>query len=447
VVNTGEADYVDKIRRFLTHDLWRTDLSTSRLTASAVRFLQFWVMVGQGFLRDRLLLQASALTYMAILSVIPALTVALSVVKAVGVSENLAEFAVGQLAAGSPEAKEQILRILSEANIGGLGTLSAAILLVTTVLALRSGEQAFNEIWGVRKGRTLMRRFADYLAIMIVVPLFTAVALSLSTTLQAEPLVAQLLQYPVFAQLYQLGLGQLPTLLMSAAFCFSYWFLPNTQVKVSSAVVGGVFAALLFLLAQRLYVDFSIGAARANALFGGMAALPLLLVWIYTSMAIVLLGVEVSFAFQNLAHYRRSVRGAAPGPAEQEAVGMRVAVEIARAFRDRQVATEDWLSDSLDVPMRSLRDLLQQLEAADIVAARAGDERIIPYQLGRPAEDITIGDVLVALRGPRRPEDGHEQAPTAQAVGSVLADIERCVAPVADGRTLADVLETVPRST
>jgi membrane protein len=281
---------------------------------------------------------------------------------------------------------------------------------------------------------------------MIVVPLFTAVALSLSTTLQAEPLVAQLLQYPVFAQLYQLGLGQLPTLLMSAAFCFSYWFLPNTQVKVSSAVVGGVFAALLFLLAQRLYIDFSIGAARANALFGGMAALPLLLVWIYTSMAIVLLGVEVSFAFQNLAHYRRSVRGAAPGPAEQEAVGMRVAVEIARAFRDRQVATEDWLSDSLDVPMRSLRDLLQQLEAAGIVAARAGDERIIPYQLGRPAEDITIGDVLVALRGPRRPEDGHEEAPAAQAVGTVLADIERCVAPVADGRTLADVLETVPRS-
>ena len=445
-MNAGSDDYVDRIRRFLTQDLWHPDLGTRGLAASAVRFLQFWVMVGQGFIKDRLLLQASALTYMAILSVIPGLAVALSIVKALGVSENLAEFAVDQVAAGSPAAKEQILSILAEANLGGLGTASAAILVFTTVLALRHGEEAFNEIWGVVKGRTWVRRFADYLAMMIVVPLFTGVALSLSTTLQAEPAVAMLLEYPIFATLYELGLRHLPTLLMSAVFCFSYWFLPNTKVRASSAIVGGVFAALLFLLAQRLYVEFSVGAARASALFGGLAALPLLLVWIYTSMAIVLLGVEVSFAYQNLAHYRRLVRSAAPSPAEQEALGLRVAVEIARAFRDREIATEDSLSESLDIPVRDLRELLQRLEAKGIVASRSGDdERTLPYQLGRPAEDITIREVLAALRGSRRDED-HSAIPTARAVESVIAELERSIAPVADGHTLRDVLENVPQS-
>ena len=115
-MNAGSDDYVDRIRRFLTQDIWHPDLVTRGLAASAVRFLQFWVMVGQGFIKDRLLLQASALTYMAILSVIPGLAVALSIVKALGVSENLAEFAVDQVAAGSPAAKEQILSILEEAN-------------------------------------------------------------------------------------------------------------------------------------------------------------------------------------------------------------------------------------------------------------------------------------------------------------------------------------------
>jgi len=292
-----------------------------------------------------------------------------------------------------------------------------------------------------------MRRFSDYLTIMIVVPLFTGVALSLSTTLQADPVVARLLEYPLFAQFYELGLRHLPTLLMSAAFCFSYWFLPNTNVKPSSAIVGGVFAALLFLLAQRLYLEFSIGAARANALFGGMAALPLLLVWIYTSMAIVLFGVEVSFAYQNLPHYRRAVRGGAPSPAEQEALGLRIAVEVARAFRDRSMATQDWLSESLDVPVRSLSLLLGRLEGAGVIAPRGADERDTAYQLGRPAEEISVRDVLVALRGDRRAEKEEDAVATAQAVNLVLADIDRCVAPVADDRTLADILETVPRST
>ena len=74
------AQFVDRARRFLTHDLWRTDLSARSLSASATRVLQFGVMVGEGFVRDQLLLRASALTYIATLSLIPLLVMALSIV-------------------------------------------------------------------------------------------------------------------------------------------------------------------------------------------------------------------------------------------------------------------------------------------------------------------------------------------------------------------------------
>ena len=109
---TPAAQFVDRARHFLLHDLWSSELQPRSVTAAALRLLQFVIMVGQSFVKDRLLLRASALTYMALLSMIPLLAVALSILKAVGVSEDLASLAVDEIAAGSPEAKRYILELV-----------------------------------------------------------------------------------------------------------------------------------------------------------------------------------------------------------------------------------------------------------------------------------------------------------------------------------------------
>jgi membrane protein len=443
----ARAELLERARRFLGEELWRSELRPRSITAAATRALQLCVMIGEGFFRDRLLLRASALAYMATLSVIPVLVVALSIVSALGVSVNLAELAVGQITAGSPEAKQQFLRLVEGANLAGLGALGAGFLFVTTVLALRHAEATLNDIWGVRRSRNWARRFADYLAVLIVAPLFTGVAMSLAPILQSGPIVQYLLGFPVFELLYQLGLRYTPTLFLFVGFSFLYWFLPNTRVRPGSALLGGVVAAVLFTLAQKLYVEFTVNSARNNALFGGFAALPLLLTWIYLSCAIILLGSEVSFAHQNLAHYRREVQDEAPGPAEREAVGIRIAVEVARAFRDRAPPrSADWLSEKLNVPVRTVRDLLQLLEVAGIVSACAGEHPEGTFQLGSPAEEIAIAEVLAGLRGQRQGPSPADADPASQAVRAVLGDLEASVAAVAQCRSLADVLREVPRS-
>jgi membrane protein len=202
-------------------------------------------------------------------------------------------------------------------------------------------------------------------------------------------------------------------------------------------------AGVLVALAQDAYLGFSVGAARAKTLYGVFALLPLLLVWIYVFWAIVLFGAEVAFAHQNLPLYRREVRGRAAGPAEREAVGLRIALEVARGFRDQAAPwTADALSEALCVPVRTVRGVLADLESAGVLAALDSGAHANGWQLGRPAERILVADVLAALRGPR--EDAAGDPALARVVGALLAELTEAEAKGAGGRSLADALASIP---
>ncbi len=432
---------LERARRFVERDLWAWEPQPSSWAAWAVRPLQLAVLLAEGFLRDQLLLRASALTYVTLLSLIPLLALAFSIVGAIGVSDDLVGIVVRYVAAGSPEAQTKLLEVVGNVKLGQLGTVGAITLLVTTILAIGNVEQALNEIWGVREQRDYVRRFTDYLAVLVTAPLLLAFAISAGAALRSQTVVQRLLEYDTMASLYQIGLGYVPVLVMAAAFTFLFRFLPNTHVKITSAALGGVLAAVLFSLAQAAYVGLNVGAARYNALIGGAVWLPLLFVWIYFSWAIILIGAELAFAHQNLEHYRREVLGAPPGAAAREAMGLEIALELARAFRDgRKVWTADELARELDVPVRTVRDLCSELITAGI-AAPHGTDKEGGYQLGRAADGVTVLDVLGALRGELDGEDGARIHPS---VARILGRIEEGAAKAGGEMTLAEALNRSP---
>jgi membrane protein len=332
--------------------------------------------------------------------------------------------------------------VVQRANIGGLGTLGAVTLFFTTVLGISNVERSLNHIWGVKQERPWSRRLPDYLAVLIIAPLLLGTALSLATTVKSQWIVQKLIEFESFAMVYDTGLKQMPRVFMALAFGFVYWFLPNTGVRLLAALLGGIVAAVLVDLTLGIYMGFGVGVARANALYGGLAQIPLLLVWIYFVCAIVLLGAEIAFAYQNLELYRREVRGERAGPAEREAIGLRIVLEIGRAFRDAQAPwTADELADALRVPVRTVRSVLAPLQESKIVAPLDASEKENAFQLGRPADRIEVVDVLAALRGPREPVAG--DAVVTQTVETLLAELAEGEAKGAAGQSLAQLLARI----
>ncbi len=431
----------EQIRRFLREGLWSEEPASRWIVARAVSLLQFTIMTAEGFVRDRLLLHASALTYFTMISLIPIFAIVVSIAAAIGIDSDFASGLVEKLAAGAPGLQESIVSQIEAADFKALGGIGAALVFVLTVLGLSNVEGAFNSIWGIKKHRNWGRRFPDYLAILVVVPLL-ATGLSLATGLQSEWLVQRLLEYEMFSRVYEMGLGYLPWLTLTGSFALMFWFLPNTSVRFSSAALGGAVSAMLVLIAQDIYLGYSVGVARADALFGAFAQLPLLFVWIYVFWAIVLFGAELAFAHQNLASYRQELRGSSAFPAEREAIALRAALLVARTFdASTPPETAVSLAACLGAPIRIVREVLGQLEAAGILSRRGEAAAEETFQPGQPSSRIRVIDVLAALRGKREPVG---EDPGAELVERLLGDLDAAVAHAEGAQTLAELLAQTP---
>ncbi|MEE2673343.1 MAG: YhjD/YihY/BrkB family envelope integrity protein [Myxococcota bacterium] len=446
---TSPVEIFQRSRRFLLEDLWRADFGARRLTAALIRGVQLSALIVRGFVDDKLLLRASALTYITSLAIIPILVVLLSVIKWLGLSRDLVVLGVNRFLAGSPESVERIMAFVDSTNVGALGSVGGGIFLVTTVLSLRHVEETFDDIWGALKSRSWVRRFTNYLAVVVVAPLVLGSLVSLSSSVGAAEIAQRLNMDPLVDVAKGVILGIGPSLSLLVAFSATYLLLPNTRVRVLSALLGGTVAAVLFIAAQYVYVSFSVGVARYDALFGGFAFVPLLLVWIYLSWSIVLLGAEIAYAHQNLARYRREARDREMEPAEREAVGMRVIVEIARAFRDRQrPKSAEALSDRLGSSLRIVTELLVRFEKAGLVVMCGTGDGKAAFQLGRPAEDLPVGEILAVVRGTRSETPAAIAGDAAvldtiRTVETVLRDAEAAVGPVQE-QSLADLLHALP---
>ncbi|MEZ4353786.1 MAG: YihY/virulence factor BrkB family protein [Myxococcota bacterium] len=421
-------------------ELWSHDPGERLLLRVGRSTLQLIALTARGFQSDNLLLRASALTYVTALSIIPMLAVVIAILDLVGGNESLVDFVIDQLTTVAPEVRETVRTYAAGLDFARFGTVGGTILFATAVFALRHLERTLNDIWGVASSRSWPRRFADYLAVMVVAPISTGVAVSLGTTLQSATVTTRLLEHPVFAKVYGMGLSQVPVVVLFAGFTFLYWFFPNTTVRVRAAALGGVVAAVLFSAARSIYVDFQIGAATYQAVFGALSAVPLILAWLYACWAILLLGAEVAFAAQNLLA-RREMRRGETTPAHREAVALEIAVAIARRFlRGEEPPTAEALADELDEPVRLVRRSLDALEIAGVVLPvvprEDKDAGLVP---AAPLERLSVAQVLRAVRGIVEPGSADPPGPRTAGVTRTLERLEAAWADVADETSLAEL--------
>lgn len=418
---------VEKAREFLTRRLWNID---PKELGPGGRFLlklaQICSLVVRDFYKDQCLLQASALTYTTLLSIVPLLALMFAVLKGFGVQNILEPLILERLMVGSEGMVAQVMTYIDNTNFGRLGAVGLVLLLVTVLTLLINIESSFNHIWGVQESRSLLRCCTDYLSVVLISPLLLLAAISMTTTLRNQDLIQQLLETAFVGEAVLLGFKLLPFVAMWAAFTFLYIFMTNTRVNFSAALVGGVFGGTLWLLVQWIYVGFQVGVTRYNAIYGTMAALPIFMVWIYVSWVCVLLGLELSYSWQNLRSLRREAGMGEVSYASREFVGLSLLLLIAEDFyRGARPRSREDLAEELDLPPRLTQRVLGDLVRLGFLSEiRDGKRDIAAYQPGREPETLTLETVVKALR-----EDGESCIGTPQKkVVAVVGRLEEALA-------------------
>ncbi|HVA83471.1 MAG TPA: YhjD/YihY/BrkB family envelope integrity protein [Candidatus Binataceae bacterium] len=338
-----------------------------------------------GFQRDNNLLWASALTYTTGLSIVPILAVALSALNGLGGAQAIRPLLEHYLTANSPEITDRLMSFVSNVNAKTLGAVGAAALLFTVVLTLGTVEQALNNIFRVVYGRTMARKFADYLSMTFAVPVLLASALG----------VRQILinRVPNLS-----GAGWISSsLAVWAGFLFLYVFFPNRRVRFEAAAVGALVASILLQFAQWAFIYFQYGVNRYAAIYGALASIPVLLTWIYMTWVIVLLGAEVTAAFER----RNQPLVADPWATSERVVALAVALRLGERMAGRSgVVTPATLSSELGIDEAVLVEVLRRLEHGGVVIETAGgDGGQRGLFLARDASTIGLGEVLECVRG------------------------------------------------
>jgi membrane protein len=384
---------------FFSRDLWELNPDAHvGLRRYGMKYLQIMALVVKNFWDDKCLLRASALSFTTILSIVPFFALTFAVLKGFDVQNKVEPYILEQVTAGSEELVDKIISYINNTNMTSMGTIGLATLVMTAITLLGNIEEAFNVIWGVRGTRSLHRKFSDYLSVLLSGPLLMLAAISVSTTLQSQAVVRWLIQTSYLGDVLLFFFRLIPYFSVWLALFFLYMLLPNTKVRARSALVGGILAGTVWQVAQWGYLYFQVGVGKYNAIYGTMALLPIFMVWIYTSWLIVLFGVEVVVAHQNIKTFRHEFHTPHISPAMTELLTLSILQEVATSFHfGSPPLTKERLAETLDIPVRLVRELLIQLTESGYLVRSAGE--LPAYYPSREPEQIAVHDVLASLKG------------------------------------------------
>ena len=398
-------DRVAKFFAFIRVDIWRIRLADLPFGRSfLIKQLRMIILAFRGYDEDRCLLRASSLTFYTLLSIVPVAAMFFGVAKGFGFERRLQEELFNRFP-GQEEVLNQIISFsnsLLEQTQGGLIAGIGMLVLFWSVLkVLGHIEMALNDIWGIKESRSWGRKFSDYLSIMLISPLL--VLISGSATVFIKTQVTQVTQkvelLGVISPLIFLLLNFTPYVLIWTLFTILYVIMPNTKVNFKAGLLGGVVAGTLYQIAQWAYINFQIGAAKYNAIYGSFAALPLFLMWLQISWWIVLFGAELSFANQNVDTYEYEPDSLKVSPGFKKLLALQIAHLVIKKFEngDRPL-TDSQISAQLEMPIRLVHNVLFDLvESGLVTEIKTQADKEFAYQPARDINNLTIQYVLQAL--------------------------------------------------
>jgi membrane protein len=426
------------IATFFRRDLWSADLAERRvLERLGIRLVRLAVVIAAEFQEHALTLRAASLVYSTLLSLVPFLAVAFSLLKAFGAHYGVEPFLaqlLEPLGARAVDVTRQLVDFVDNLRVGVLGAVGLAGLFLTVISLIEKVESAFNHIWRVRRPRSYGRMFSDYLSVVLVGPVLVFTALGLIASAESHWLVQRLLAIPLGTWIQPVAQRIVPFTFLCVAFTFLYRVIPNTRVPLVSALVGGAAGAFLWQLAGIAFASLLANSPSYVGVYSGFAVLVLFLMWLQFAWLVLLVGAIVAYVHQHPSAYQLARLHRSHLFRERTALGALAEVTRRHLAGERPVGLAD-LAHQLNAPHSLMEDLLDAFVRRGVLLRSAEPDGVA---LARPPERVTVTEVLQIVRDP----DGTEPAPeTLSAVSEALRLRDRAARTALDGLTLHELAE------
>jgi membrane protein len=390
------------IVQFFTTDIWHiTKEDVSPLRFLLVSLIKRLMLAVRFFLDKRVMSQAAALTYSTLLAIVPILAVVFAIARGFGYNKYI-EVWFRDALSSQPQAASVIIDFVNSYLVHtksgvflGIGLL---FMLYTVLMLVSNVEDSFNEIWQVKKPRSIFRTFTDYLAMFFLFPIIIVITSGISIFLAT--VADQMPNFLLLGWFVRFLIDLIPYVLMSGMFIALYIFMPNTHVRLVNVIVPGILAGFAMQALQIIYIHSQIFLSSYNAIYGSFAALPLFMLWVQISWTICLFGAELCYTNQNLAYYDYDANTSEISHRYRIMLSALLMSRISRRFANGQKPYSAFqLSQETTVPIRFVNDLLFDLVEAGMLIEVTNDEKGETSHF-IPAEDLrnmTVGALIDRL--------------------------------------------------
>ena len=376
---------------FCTVGVWRSTHNTM-----GVRLVKTLNLSVRSFLDRGLQMKSASLTYSCIIALVPALALLLAISRGFGF-QDIIQSSLYSYFPAQHKALETGMKFvdsyLKEANNGVFVGVGIVLLLWTLVSLLSTVEETFNNIWDIKKDRTIYQKVTDYIAICLLVPVLmvcsSGVSIFMSTIVQNNMRLAFL------SPLVNIALETAPLVLAWLAFSLAYFLIPNTKVNIKYAMISGAVCAIAFLIIELLFVNGQIYVSKYNAIYGSFAFLPLLLVWMQLSWLVMLFGCVLTYSLQNIFAFNFLGDVSTISHDYRRKVYFVVTSVIFQRFHSGlSPLSRNDISTLYDLPIRLVGDVTYALHEAGLINNVQIKDDVIGYAPAIDPASLSAGDLL-----------------------------------------------------
>ena len=387
------------IYKFLTVGIW----SVGKDDVPSMRFL-FYSILKKLLLAieftttKRITSAAAALTYSTLLAIVPIFAVVFGIARGFGFNKYI-ELWFRESFSSQPQVAEIIIGFVNSYLVHtksglflGIGLL---FMLFTVMMLISNIERTFNDIWQVKKPRSVFRTITDYTSMLLLVPIVIVITSGISIFFAT--IFKEIEDTMVIGSLAQFFLQLMPYAIMSGVFIALYLFMPNTKVKVGCAIVPGILAGVAMQGLQLFYINSQIWVSSYNAIYGSFAALPLFMLWVQISWLICLFGAELCYASQNMEEFAFKTKTEEISHRYKMLLCIVLASQICKRFaKGGKPFSALELKLHTGIPIRIVNELLSELTQIHILTEISNGDKgeTVHYQPAECLSRLSVGTLI-----------------------------------------------------